>query len=88
MGRLFDDVIGSFAEFERETIVERVNAGLDAARVRGALCRPEKDKTAPKRILALREEGLSHRQIAAKEKPSAPSAFKILKGSECKVGAA
>ena len=35
MGRLFFHVIGSFAEFEREVIVERVRAGLTAARARG-----------------------------------------------------
>jgi DNA invertase Pin-like site-specific DNA recombinase len=35
MGRLFYNVIGSFAEFEREMIVERVRAGLANARAKG-----------------------------------------------------
>lgn len=35
MGRLFYHVIGSFAEFEREMIVERVRAGLANARAKG-----------------------------------------------------
>jgi DNA invertase Pin-like site-specific DNA recombinase len=34
MGRLFYHVIGSFAEFEREMIVERVRAGLANARAK------------------------------------------------------
>jgi len=35
MGRLFFHVIGSFAEFERDVIVERVKAGLANARAKG-----------------------------------------------------
>ena len=35
MGRLFYHVIGSFAEFEREMIIERVRAGLANARAKG-----------------------------------------------------
>ncbi len=34
-GRLFFNICGSFAEFERELIRERTKAGLDAARARG-----------------------------------------------------
>jgi DNA invertase Pin-like site-specific DNA recombinase len=42
MGKLFYHVIGSFAEFERELIVERVKAGLNKARAQGKkLGRPE-----------------------------------------------
>jgi DNA invertase Pin-like site-specific DNA recombinase len=50
MGRLFYHVIGSFAEFEREMIVERVRAGLRNARAKGkVLGRPERDCTARSR---------------------------------------
>jgi DNA invertase Pin-like site-specific DNA recombinase len=35
MGRLFFHIVGAFAEFERELIVERVNAGLANARAKG-----------------------------------------------------
>ncbi len=88
-GRLLYHVVASFAEFERETIVERVNAGLAAARARGVrLGRPERDETAPERIVALREKGLSLRQIATKEKMSAPGVLKILKRCEGKVRSA
>ncbi|MCC7531774.1 MAG: recombinase family protein [Candidatus Melainabacteria bacterium] len=80
MGRCFYNVIGSFAEFEKEMIIERVNAGLAAARARGVrLGRPEKDKTAPGRISALREEGWSLRQIAKREKLTAAGVLKILR---------
>lgn len=83
MGRLFYNVIGSFAEFERETIVERVIAGLANARAKGVrLGRPEKDPTAAERITTLREEGLSLRQIAVKEKLSAAGVLKILRRSK------
>jgi DNA invertase Pin-like site-specific DNA recombinase len=82
MGRLFYNVIGSFAEFEREMIVERVRAGLANAKAKGVrLGRPEKDKTAPERIIALRQEGWSLRQIADKERLSAAGVLKILKRS-------
>ena len=82
-GRLLYNVVASFAEFERETIVERVNAGLAAARARGVrLGRPEKDKTAPGRIVALREEGWSLRQIAKREGLTAAGVLKILRRVE------
>ena len=34
-GRMMMQMVGSFAEFEREMIRERTKAGLDAARVEG-----------------------------------------------------
>ena len=47
MGRLFFHVIGSFAEFERDVIVERVRAGLANARAKGKrLGRPIEDPAA------------------------------------------
>ncbi len=45
MGRLFYHVIGSFSEFKREMIVERVRAGLANARAKGKpLGRPKVDE--------------------------------------------
>lgn len=83
MGRLFYNVIGSFAEFEREMIVERVNAGLANARAKGVrLGRPEKDPTAAQRIATLREEGWSLRRIAKREELSAAGVLKILRRNE------
>lgn len=82
MGRLFYNVIGSFAEFEREMIVERVRAGLANAKAKGVrLGRPEKDETATERIAALRQEGWSLRQIAERENLSPAGVLKILRRS-------
>ena len=80
MGRLFFNIIGSFAEFEREMIVERVRAGLANARANGqVLGRPERDPTAKTRIGELRAEGLSLREIARREGRSASGVLKILR---------
>jgi DNA invertase Pin-like site-specific DNA recombinase len=80
MGRLFFHIIGSFAEFEREIIVERVRAGLANARAKGkVLGRPERDPTAGDRIAILREQGLSLRDIAKREGMSPAGILKILK---------
>jgi DNA invertase Pin-like site-specific DNA recombinase len=80
MGRLFYHIIGSFAEFEREIIVERVRAGLANARAKGkVLGRPERDPGARARIVALREQGLSLREIARHEQRSPTGVWKILR---------
>jgi DNA invertase Pin-like site-specific DNA recombinase len=83
MGRLFFHIVGAFAEFEREQIVERVKAGLANARAKGVrLGRPEKDPTAARRIATLRAKGWSLRRIAEKEGLSAPGVLKILRRNE------
>ena len=80
MGRLFFHVIGSFAEFERDVIVERVRAGLANARAKGKrLGRPVHDPGAETRIVALKGEGLSLREIAARERLSPSGVRKMLK---------
>lgn len=79
MGRLFFHVIGSFAEFERDVIVERVKAGLANARAKGKrLGRPVKDARAADRVAALRADGMSLRAIAAVEGLSASGVRKML----------
>jgi DNA invertase Pin-like site-specific DNA recombinase len=84
MGRLFFHIIGSFAEFERDVIVERVRAGLANARAKGKrLGRPIQDPAAEQRVLALkRDEGLSLRQIAAREGLSPSGVRKMLLRAE------
>lgn len=78
MGRLFFHIIGSFAEFERELIIERIHAGLSKARAKGiVLGRPAVDKDVGERILALRAEGISLRQIAQREGLSPAGVLKI-----------
>jgi DNA invertase Pin-like site-specific DNA recombinase len=49
-GKLIFHIFGALAEFEREVIKERTNAGLQAARARGRLGgRPKIQMTDPKR---------------------------------------
>jgi len=89
MGRLFFHVIGSFAEFEREVIVERVRAGLANARAKGKrLGRPVRDPSAQSRVIALKGEGLSLRQIAARERLSPSGVRKMLKQAGVETAAA
>lgn len=79
MGRLFYHVIGSFSEFEREMIVERVRAGLANARAKGKSLGRPKDRSAKLRIIALRKQGLSLREIAHREERSASGVLQILR---------
>jgi DNA invertase Pin-like site-specific DNA recombinase len=80
LGRLFYHVITSFAEFERELIVERVRTGLEKAKAKGkVLGRSERDKSARSRIMALRKKGWSLRKIAKREKLSPAGVLKILR---------
>jgi DNA invertase Pin-like site-specific DNA recombinase len=81
MGRLFYHVIGSFAEFEREMIVERVRAGLANARAKGTTLGRPKDHIAESRVVALRAQGLSLREIAHREKRSASGVLQIVRRS-------
>ena len=67
-------------EFEREVIVERVRAGLANARAKGKrLGRPVRDPGARERVVALKGEGLSLRQIAVRERLSPSGVRKMLK---------
>jgi DNA invertase Pin-like site-specific DNA recombinase len=65
-GRLLFHVLGSIAEFERDLIRERINAGLDLARKRGTkFGRPPATNAKQRaRILRLRKSGHSLRAIA------------------------
>ena len=58
-GRMMMQMLGSFAEFEREMIRERTKAGLDAARARGATLgrKPKLNKDQQKEIISLLKSG-------------------------------
>lgn len=63
-GRMFMQILGVFAEFERNLIVERVTAGVAEAQAQGKHCgRPAKVFPRAK-AKELRASGLSWRQIA------------------------
>ena len=65
-GRLVFAIFGAVAEFERELIRERTQAGLDAARAKGRLTGPPQCLNGRQKALAqhLLETGWSVRQVA------------------------
>lgn len=72
------------AEIERETIVARVRAGLDAARKRGTkLGAPRKVNGAQQRqARQLKTEGLSYKKIAQKLNISVGAAHNLVNGAD------
>jgi len=63
-GKLVFNIIGAVAEFERDIISERVRAGLTNARKKGKkLGRPQIPKSYQKKIITLKNQGLSNRAI-------------------------
>lgn len=68
-GKALFGMLGVFAEFEREMIVERVNAGLMRARAQGtrsglAIGRPKVSLSVESKIRALRQQGTGLVKIA------------------------
>jgi DNA invertase Pin-like site-specific DNA recombinase len=64
-GRLFMQIRGAFAEYERTLIVERVNTGLAAARARGQrLGRPSISRDVVESARRMRARGVSWREAA------------------------
>lgn len=83
-GRLFFNIVGSIAEFERERIKERIAAGLARARAKGTksgqpIGRPTRITPSKKRkIMELEGQGLSPRKIAPKVGLSASTVRRVL----------
>ena len=64
-GKAMFRMMGVFAEFEREMIVERVKAGLKRARAEGkVLGRPRVSTAVEAKVVALRKQGRGMRAIA------------------------
>jgi DNA invertase Pin-like site-specific DNA recombinase len=88
MGKLFYQLSGAFAEFERDCIRERVKAGLRNAKARGKrLGRPRVAVDAV-RIADLRAQGRSWPQIARELGISVGTAFQTAQRLSKKVPAA
>lgn len=84
-GRLQMHVLAAVAEFERSVIIERINAGLAAARARGAkLGRPRTLDRHHTAVAKLSRRGLSGRKIAAKLNIPAGSVFAVIKRLQTK----
>jgi len=64
-GRLVFGIFASIAEFERELIRERVRSGLAVARARGKRLGRPPSRIDAEKVAALREQGLSWREVAA-----------------------
>jgi DNA invertase Pin-like site-specific DNA recombinase len=78
MGRLFFGIVGCFAEFERELIVERTRAGLANAKRKGINPGPKRDISIEARARRMHERGLSLRAIAKTLKRSASGILLLL----------
>ena len=82
-GKALFGMMGVFAEFEREIIKERVKAGLDRARSKGVrLGRRPVAPITKKKVISLRNEGLSQRAIAKRCEISPAKVCLILKEME------
>src|SRR6476469_8747087 len=78
--RLQMNVLLAVAEFERDAIIERINAGLAAARDRGVkLGRPRTLDHHRAAVAKLSRRGLSGRKIAAKLNIPAGSVFALMR---------
>ena len=88
VGRLQLNVLMAVAEFEREIIRERVNAGLAAARARGVKLgrRATHDRT-PAEVKALKSRGLGVRAIARDLKMPVSSVWVMLRQEPAAVAA-
>ena len=75
-------VLAAVAEFERSVIRERINAGLAAAKERGAkLGRPRTLYRHHAAVAKLSRRGLSGRKIAQKLNIPAGSVFAVIKAA-------
>ncbi len=82
-GRLFMQIRGAFAEYERELTVERTKAGLQAARRRGKrLGRPAvTDRRKRERICRLRRSGHTVPAIAEQVGTSRATVERVLRSA-------
>ncbi len=78
-GKLFFHMLAAFAEFEREMIVERVNAGIAHRRAKGLTFGRKRNLEAEEAIHGLKDEGYSIRQIAKRTGRSRAGVSLILK---------
>ena len=83
MGRFFFHVMASLAQMERELIVERTQAGLEAAKKRGRVGGRKRSMT-PGKVDAARkllEEGMPPRDVAKNLEVSVPTLYRWLPAS-------
>lgn len=86
-GRLFFHILCAFAQFERETIVDRVKAGVNNKRERWkeigrAWGRPPKAREKAPEVIAMAMLGHNHSVIAKQLKISRASVIRILRNQQ------
>lgn len=83
-GRLIAGVLFAVAEMELETMKERQRVGIDAAKERGVYKgrKPGTTKAKPLRARKLRENGLTHREIATALGVSRNTVIRYLSATE------
>lgn len=77
-GRLMFHLLGLMAEFERDLIVERINAGLRRAKAEGKEFGRPWPKLNAEKIRYMRELGASLRQIGREFGVTAPTILRVL----------
>ncbi len=79
-GKILFTMISAFAEFERAIIRERVKAGMEKAKARGAkIGRPKIPPFTIQKVLEMKENGVSYKEIIRKLKIPKSSYYYILK---------
>ncbi len=83
-GKAMFQMLGVFAEFEREIIAERIHAGLARAREQGTksgkpIGRPRTSRVRRRAVVGAREAGRSIRQIAGELRMSTATVQQVLR---------
>jgi DNA invertase Pin-like site-specific DNA recombinase len=80
MGKMMVDILGAFAEFERNVMIERTQAGLAAARTRGNLGgrKPKLNDAKVAELQQLRGQGFTVTRLAEMFHLSEPSVYRYL----------
>jgi DNA invertase Pin-like site-specific DNA recombinase len=82
-GKILFTMISAFAEFERSIIRERVIAGMEKARARGArIGRPKIPPFTKQKVIMLKERGLTYKEIIKQVKISKSAYYEIVKQLE------
>lgn len=79
-GKILFTMISAFAEFERSIIRERVIAGMEKAKARGArIGRPKIPPFMKQKVIMLQEKGLTYKEIIKLVKISKSAYYEIIK---------
>jgi DNA invertase Pin-like site-specific DNA recombinase len=80
MGKMMIDILGAFAEFERNVMLERTAAGLAAAKVRGNQGgrKPKLSEAKVAELVKLKEQGFPVKRLAEMFHISEPSVYRYL----------